>query len=160
MPKAPLPIGEKDRLLALESYDILDTPDEEAFDEIAKIASLILDMPIALVSLVDAERQYFKARVGLDARQTHRDLAFCAHTILETEVMVVEDACEDVRFADNALVTENPRIRFYAGAPLMTDDGFNLGTLCVIDIKPRTITPHAFTEIVAGFPGNGVPIER
>ena len=140
MPKAALPANEEERLLDLQSYDILDTPDEEAFDEIARIASIIFDMPIALVSLVDEERQYFKARVGVEARETHRNLAFCAHTILDSKVMVVEDACEDKRFVDNALVTEDPRIRFYAGAPLMTDEGHNLGTLCVIDTKPRTIT--------------------
>lgn len=142
MPKAPLPADEQARLLDLESYEILDTPEEAPFDEIAQIVSLVFDMPIALVSLVDEERQFFKARVGLKARETHRDQAFCAHAILESEVMVVEDAREDDRFADNALVTQNPRIRFYAGAPLISDDGHNLGTLCMIDVKPRTITPQ------------------
>jgi transcriptional regulator with PAS, ATPase and Fis domain len=140
MPKAPLPPDEQARLRDLQSFEILDTPEEAAFDEIAKIVSLIFDMPIALVSLVDEERQYFKARVGLKASETHRDQAFCAHAILESDVMVVEDACEDERFADNALVTQNPRIRFYAGAPLISDEGHNLGTLCMIDVKPRTIT--------------------
>jgi len=142
MPKAPLPPNEEARLRDLQSYEILDTPDEEAFDEIARIASIIFDMPIALVSLVDEERQYFKARVGTEARETHRNLAFCAHAILDSDVMVVEDACEDKRFADNALVTGDPKIRFYAGAPLKTDEGNNLGTLCVIDTKPRTMTPQ------------------
>jgi transcriptional regulator with PAS, ATPase and Fis domain len=141
MPKAPLPANELERLADLQSYDILDTPEEQAFDEIASIASIIFDMPIALISLVDEARQYFKARVGLDATETSRDLAFCAHTILESKVMVIEDARKDKRFQDNALVTQDPRIRFYAGAPLVTDAGNRLGTLCLIDIEPRTLTP-------------------
>jgi transcriptional regulator with PAS, ATPase and Fis domain len=141
MPKAPLPTNEIERLADLQSFDILDTPEEQAFDEIANIASIIFDMPIALISLVDEARQYFKARVGLDATETPRDVAFCAHTILESKVMVVEDAREDERFQDNALVTENPRIRFYAGAPLITDAGNRLGTLCLIDVEPRSLTP-------------------
>jgi transcriptional regulator with PAS, ATPase and Fis domain len=141
MPKAPLPPNELERLADLQSFDILDTPEEPAFDEIARIASIIFDMPIALVSLVDEARQYFKARVGLDATETPRDVAFCAHTILESKVMVVEDAREDERFNDNALVTQDPRIRFYAGAPLVTDAGNRVGTLCLIDIEPRSLTP-------------------
>jgi len=141
MPKAPLPANELERLADLQSFDILDTPEEQAFDEIASIASIIFDMPIALISLVDEARQYFKARVGLDATETSRDLAFCAHTILESKVMVIEDARKDKRFQDNALVTQDPRIRFYAGAPLVTDAGNRLGTLCLIDIEPRTLTP-------------------
>ena len=141
MPKAPLPANELERLADLQSFDILDTPEEQAFDEIARIASIIFDMPIALISLVDEARQYFKARVGLDATETPRDVAFCAHTILESKVMVIEDAREDKRFEDNALVTQDPRIRFYAGAPLITDAGNRLGTLCLIDVEPRTLTP-------------------
>jgi transcriptional regulator with PAS, ATPase and Fis domain len=140
MTQAPLPPNEDERLLDLQSYEILDSPAEEAFDEITRIASIIFDMPIALVSLVDKDRQFFKSHVGLEARETHRNLAFCAHTIIDSGVMVVEDAAEDPRFVDNTLVTEDPRIRFYAGAPLITDEGNKLGTLCVIDTKPRTIT--------------------
>jgi transcriptional regulator with PAS, ATPase and Fis domain len=140
MAKAPMPAEEQQRLADLKSFDILDTPEEQAFDEIAQIASQIFNMPIALVSLVDDARQFFKARVGLDAHATPRDVAFCAHTILESKVMVVEDALKDSRFSDNALVTQNPCIRFYAGAPLITDTGNRLGTLCVIDTQPRELT--------------------
>ncbi len=140
MPKAPLPSNEQQRLAELRSFDILDTPEEETFDEIVRIAALMFDMPIALVSLVDEARQYFKARVGLDATETSRDLAFCAHTILEPDVMVVEDAQLDQRFSDNDLVNKDPHIRFYAGAPLITDTGNRLGTLCLIDTKPRTLS--------------------
>lgn len=142
MPKAPLPANELERLADLQSFNILDTPEEEAFDEIARIASVIFDMPIALVSLVDEARQFFKAHIGLDATETPRDLAFCAHTILDSKVMVIEDAREDKRFCDNDLVTKDPRIRFYAGAPLITDAGNRLGTLCLIDTKPRNLTPN------------------
>ncbi|MGI9290062.1 MAG: sigma-54-dependent Fis family transcriptional regulator [Gammaproteobacteria bacterium] len=142
MPAAPLPDNEQARLAELRAYDILDTPEEQAFDEIAEIASRIFATPIALVSLVDEARQYFKARVGLDATETHRDLAFCAHAILGPEVLVVEDAMADDRFSDNALVTEDPNIRFYAGAPLVTDAGNRMGTLCVIDRAPRTLSKH------------------
>jgi len=140
MPKARLPPNEDERLAELQSFEILDTPEEQAFDDIVQIASIIFDMPISLISLVDEARQFFKARVGLDATETHRDLAFCAHTILEPKVMVIEDALADERFVDNELVTADPHIRFYAGAPLVTDLGNRLGTLCLIDRKPRSLT--------------------
>ncbi len=136
-PAAPTPENEARRLERLRGYRILDTPPSEAFDRVARLASRILRMPIALVSLLDAERQWFKAKVGLDANETPRDVAFCAHTICDTQVMIVPDAMADGRFADNPLVTGDPSIRFYAGAPLRTTDGLNMGTLCVIDRAPR-----------------------
>lgn len=136
MPAAPLPADEAERLEALRRLLILDTPPEERFDRIVRFAADEFDVPIALVSLVDADRQWFKARVGLDACSTSRDSAFCGYAILKPEVLVVEDALADPRFEDNPLVLGEPKIRFYAGAPIEVS-GRRIGTLCVIDTRPR-----------------------
>ena len=136
----PMPHNEDERLNGLRSYDILDTPTEGFFDDIALAASAICQTPIALMSLVDDKRQWFKARVGLEISETPREQAFCSYTILGTEVMVVKDAAADGRFSDNPLVKGFPGIRFYAGAPLIDRKGVVLGSLCVIDRKPREIT--------------------
>lgn len=129
------------RLEALKSMDILDTPSEEAFDRITRMASELFETPIALISLVDATRQWFKSKVGLDhPPETPREVAFCHHTIQTDNVMVVPDARVDSRFIDNPLVTGTPDIRFYAGAPLRLSSGFKLGSMCIIDTVPRTLT--------------------
>jgi two-component system, sensor histidine kinase and response regulator len=138
--KAPLPENEAARLEVLRRYAILDTFPEQDFDDLARLAALICGTPIALVSLVDGERQWFKAKVGLTETQTSRDVSFCAHAILKTEVMEVPDALKDERVRDSELVTGAPNARFYAGAPLITENGHALGTLCVIDHVPRTLT--------------------
>ncbi|MDX2213118.1 MAG: GAF domain-containing protein, partial [Oculatellaceae cyanobacterium bins.114] len=140
MPSAPLPENELARLKALQQCRILDTASELAFDDIARLAAYVCQTPIALISLVDAERQWFKARVGLAIAETDRSLAFCSYTILQTDVLVIPDALADPRFADNPLVLSEPYIRFYAGVPLMTADGFPLGSLCVIDYIPRSLS--------------------
>lgn len=132
-----MPANESERLAALHKLEILDTYPEERFDRITKIASALFNVPIALVSLVDWDRQWFKSTRGLDASQTPRDAAFCAHAILEQETMVVSDALLDPRFADNPFVTNDPNIRFYAGYPLTLPDGNRIGTLCLIDTQPR-----------------------
>jgi len=139
MKKAPLPKNEQERLKALYSYEILDTEFEKEFDELVKLASHICNTPISLVSLISENRQWFKAKLGLDFRETDRDIAFCAHAIPNNDLMIVENATEDERFFDNPLVTESPDIKFYAGIPLTTPEGFNLGTLCVMDNKPGSL---------------------
>lgn len=149
MPAAPKPLQEEERLAALRAYQVLDTDPERAFDDIVKAAARICDTPIALVSLVDEARQWFKARVGLDAQETPREYAFCAHAILGDETLVVPNALDDDRFADNPLVTGPPDIRFYAGAPLVDGDGHGLGTLCVIDRAPRELDPGEL-EVLQG----------
>lgn len=139
MISAPLPPDETERLQALQDLLLLDSPAEEKYDRIVRFAVEQLDVPIALVSLVDDRRQWFKARQGLDLAETPRDIAFCAHAILEPEIFVVEDALEDARFFDNPLVTGEPKVRFYAGAPLIAPGGERIGTLCVLDLKPRKL---------------------
>ncbi|KAA3625810.1 MAG: PAS domain S-box protein [Proteobacteria bacterium] len=136
--KPLIPVNEVRRLRALEELAILDTRPEERFDRITRLAKKVFDVPIALVSLVDRDRQWFKSRQGLDALETPRDISFCGHAILKESIFVVPDTLEDPRFADNPLVTGPPHIRFYAGRPLNSDRGERLGTLCVIDSSPRS----------------------
>ena len=140
MQKPPIPLDEAERLAALRSYRVLDTQPESDFDALTETVAMVFGTPIALVSLVDTDRQWFKARVGLDARETSRDIAFCAHAMLGNDVFVVPNALEDPRFADNPLVVHAPQIRFYAGAPLIDPEGRRLGTLCAIDREPRQPT--------------------
>jgi PAS domain S-box-containing protein len=145
---APLAENEAARIKALRDYAILDTPDEPAFDRITRVAARLLRTPITLLTLVDENRQWFKSTYGFTPRETSREVSFCAHAILTPEVMVVPDATADRRFSTNSLVTGKPNIRFYAGAPLRTPDGLNLGTLCAIDTKPRELSAEE-KEILA-----------
>jgi len=138
--KAPIPTNETQRLEALKSYQILDTEAEQIYDGITALAAHICTVPVAMVSLVDESRQWFKSKVGVSQQQTPRDVAFCAHTILKDEPLFVSDALTDSRFADSALVTGEPGIRFYAGFPLTNPEGFALGALCVIDREPRKLS--------------------
>jgi GAF domain-containing protein len=137
--KAPTPTNEPQRLAALQEYRILDTAPEQAYDDITTLATSVCHVPIALVSLVNESRQWFKSKVGISQQETARDVAFCAHAILQPEPLIVSDALKDTRFAENDLVTQAPRIRFYAGFPLINPEGFALGTLCAIDSRPRRL---------------------
>jgi GAF domain-containing protein len=139
---AQLPQNEKKRLKVLWQYEVLDTVPEEMFDDLTELAARICEAPMALISLVDEDRQWFKSKVGLTVDETSRDVSFCAHAIRQEGLFIVPDATQDPRFAHNPLVTADPKIRFYAGAPLITPDGHALGTLCVIDIVPRELSPE------------------
>ncbi|MBA2320951.1 MAG: PAS domain S-box protein, partial [Deltaproteobacteria bacterium] len=142
MPAARLPTDEEERLNELRSLGVLDSAAEPAFDDLTRLAAQICQTPIALVSLIDADRQWFKSRVGLDATETPRDVAFCAHAILDPgHELVVPDALLDARFADNPFVSSPAHVRFYAGMPLTTGSGRAVGTLCVKDHVPRNLTP-------------------
>jgi PAS domain S-box-containing protein len=140
--KIPIPENENIRLKVLRQSQILDTPPEKAFDDITHLAAYICSTPVALISLIDARRQWFKSKVGVNLTETPRNIAFCAHTITRTEVLVVPDTLKDERFANNTLVKKDPKIRFYAGAPLITTSGEALGTLCVMDYVPRELAPE------------------
>lgn len=140
MLKPEFPVCEETRLETLLSFEVLDTPSESPFDDMVHLASLISGCPVAFVSLVDKDRQWFKAKKGLDVEQTPREISFCGHAILNDKVMVVPDTLKDERFCDNPLVVQGPKVRFYAGAPLIAVNGMNVGTLCVIDLNPREFT--------------------
>ncbi|MDH3453164.1 MAG: sensor domain-containing diguanylate cyclase [Gammaproteobacteria bacterium] len=134
------PDNESERLETLRALQILDTPHEERFDRITRLARRLFGVPIALVSLVDTERQWFKSSQGLDASETPREISFCGHAILDDDALVIKNAVEDNRFADNPLVTGEPNIRFYAGQPLSAGNGCKVGTLCLIDTQPRELS--------------------
>ena len=147
MLEAPIPADEEDRLALLKACRIMHTPSEEAFDDIVCLAADLCGTEIALITLVDSDRQWFKARVGVEQSETARDLSFCGHCINDRHPMVIEDTLRDPRFADNPLVTGEPHIRFYAGVPLLVDEGSSVGALSVADRSPRTITPRQIASL-------------
>jgi GAF domain-containing protein len=137
---APTPVViETARIAALDRYAILDSEPEEAFDDLVTLAAHICQTPMAMLSLVDDHRQWFKSKVGVQVRETPRDISICAHAIQQRDLFIVPDTLEDARFRENPLVVGEPGIRFYAGAPLINEDGFALGTLCVVDREPRVL---------------------
>src|SRR2546421_10612673 len=139
--KLPLkPHNEAHRLTTLRRFDLLATLPEQALDDLTALAAYICGTPISLISLVDEKRQWFKSKVGWAANETPRELSFCAHAILQPDLFIVPDTAKDDRFVDNPLVTEDPRIRFYAGAPLIASDGQAVGTLCIVDRVPRELS--------------------
>ncbi|MDP3832735.1 MAG: GAF domain-containing protein, partial [Hydrogenophaga sp.] len=142
MPIALHPANEAQRLARLHGLGILDTLPQKAFDDISALAQVICGTPVAMVTLIDRDRQWFKSRIGVDMTETSRELAFCSHAILDPDhVTVVEDMTRDPRFLDNPLVSGPTHVRFYAGAPIVTDDGFALGTVCVVDLQERQLHP-------------------
>jgi len=145
----PIPRDEKERLSVLKRYDILDTPPEESFNSITLLASHICATPVALIVLIAHDRQWFKAAVGTRLRETPRAFAFCAHTIMQRGLIIIPDLARDKRFLGNPLVIAGPKVRFYAGAPLITPDNRALGTLCVIDKVPRTLTAAQKKDLLA-----------
>jgi signal transduction histidine kinase len=147
MPIVPLPKNEDERLASLASYDILDTLEENEFDEITKLASQICETPVALITLIDEKRQWFKSAVGTQYKETPREQAFCAYTILNNEVMVVNNAREDARFANNPLVTGDPNVVFYAGAPIINEEGHSLGSICVIDTEAKELSSQQIAAL-------------
>ena len=136
---AVAPSQETARVAALDRYAILDTEPEQGFDDLVLLASYVCKTPIAMLSLVDDHRQWFKSRVGVQVRETPRDMSFCAHAIQQEDLFVVPDTLKDPRFKENPMVVGEPHIRFYTGAPLINEEGFALGTLCVIDRQPREL---------------------
>ncbi len=147
MKQPETPENESDRLVALDRYKILDTLPESVYDDLVQLAADICGMPIAMISLIDKDRQWFKSRVGLDKTETPRNISFCGHTIITNEMLYVPDASQDLRFADNPLVVQAPNIRFYAGVPLVTEDNFVLGTLCVIDTEPNSLSDQQINRL-------------
>lgn len=142
-----MPHNEPERLAALRRYRILDTPPEAEFDRLARLAAALCGAPVALVSFVDADRQWFKSEIGLGTCQTPLSMSVCAHAIAQDDLLIVPDLLADARFVSNPLVTSAPHLRFYAGAPLKTPDGHRLGTLCVLDYRPRNLEPHQYQAL-------------
>ena len=147
--KVPLPANEASRLDALQRYDILDTPAEQAFDDLTLLAAQICSTPIAFISLIDVDRQWFKSQVGLVVKELRRDATLCAHTILRPDLLIIRDTLLDERFAISPFVTSEPHIRFYVGAPLITQEGAAIGTLCVADRIPRELSDEQLNALRA-----------